>query len=80
VTDPRAADHAMGLELQLEELNEQRRRAVVQGRGEDASRLDGEITALQAELAVTAEAATGGPEPPAPPPDLSAPAGPRRAE
>lgn len=60
----RAADHAMGLELQLEELNEQRQRARVQGRWEDARRLETEIAELQAELAATAEMlATRGSEP-----------------
>lgn len=57
------ADHAMGLELQLEELTEQRERAKVQGRSEDEQRLDAEIAALQAELAATAERiATSGPQ------------------
>ncbi len=51
----RAADHAMGLELQLEELNEQRQRARVQGRWDDARRLEVEISELQGELAATAE-------------------------
>ena len=45
----------MGLELQLEELQEQRQRARVQGRWQDARRLESEIADLQAELAVTAE-------------------------
>lgn len=53
----RAADHAMGLELQIEELEEQRARAEVQGRTEDAARLGDEIGELQLELARTAEAA-----------------------
>ena len=47
----------MGLELQLEELIEQRERARVQGREEDDRRLSVEINALQAELASTAERA-----------------------
>ncbi len=51
----RPADHAMGLELQLEELQEQRQRARVQGRWDDARRLEIEIEQLQAELAATAE-------------------------
>ena len=51
----RPADHAMGLELQLEELNEQRQRARVQGRWDDARRLEAEIAQLQGELAATAE-------------------------
>lgn len=58
------ADHAMGLELQLEELQEQRQRARVQGRWEDARRLEVEIDQLQAELAATAEVlAVQGPQP-----------------
>lgn len=52
----RPADHAMGLELQLEELTEQRQRAVVQGREEEAARLQREIEAVVGELALTAEA------------------------
>ncbi len=55
------ADHAVGLELQIEELVEQRQRATVQGRGGDADRLGGQIAALQDELADTAERAA---EPP----------------
>ena len=51
----RPADHAMGLELQIEELQEQRRRAEVQARDGDARRLESEIEALQAELARTAD-------------------------
>lgn len=52
----------MGLELQIEELIEQRERAAVQGRDEDARRFEREIEALQVELAVTAErAAVSGP-------------------
>jgi DNA-binding protein H-NS len=45
----------MGLELQLEELLEQQKRAVVQHRSEDADRLQAEIEQLQSELAATAE-------------------------
>jgi hypothetical protein len=52
----------MGLELQIEELIEQRERASIQGRHADARRLEREIEALQVELAVTAErAALAGP-------------------
>ncbi len=47
----------MGLELQIEELTEQRQRAAVQGRDDDAQRLDLEVDALQAELAATADRA-----------------------
>jgi hypothetical protein len=51
----------MGLELQLEELIEQRERARVQGREKDAEDLGIEIGSVQAELASTAErAATEG--------------------
>jgi hypothetical protein len=59
MTDPRLADHEMGLELQLVELEEQRRRAEVQGRGEDAAGLAREIEAVQVELAATAERLAG---------------------
>ena len=50
----------MGLELQLEELLEQQKRAVVQNRNDDADRLQTEIEQLQAELAATAEMVSGG--------------------
>jgi hypothetical protein len=49
--DPRPGDRAVGLELQIVELVEQRERAVVQGRSADAARLQPEIDRLQAELA-----------------------------
>lgn len=55
MTDPRLADHEMGLELQIVELVEQRTRAEVQGRTADAGRIQAEIDALQAEMARTAE-------------------------
>jgi hypothetical protein len=55
MTDFRPADHAMGLELQLEELQEQQKRALVQGRSGDAGRLAAEIAQLQGELAATAD-------------------------
>jgi hypothetical protein len=55
--DFRPADHAMGLELQLEEAIEQQERARVQGREEDAQRLGLEVNELQSELAATAERA-----------------------
>jgi hypothetical protein len=64
------ADHAMGLELQLEELIEQQRRAVVQGRSADADRLAAEIAALQQELAAAAERAAEPGRPPDPGPSL----------
>jgi hypothetical protein len=49
------AGHAMGVELELEELVERRRRAVVQGRLDDAAAMDIGIRALQDELAALAE-------------------------
>jgi hypothetical protein len=66
MTNFRPADHAMGLELQLEELREQQQRARVQRREADAARLQAEIEELQAELAATAEmlSAEDVPEPP----------------
>jgi hypothetical protein len=56
MTNPQLEDHLVGLELQLVELVESRQRAEVQGRTEDAQRLEREIADLQAELAATAEA------------------------
>ena len=53
--DPRLEDHAVGLELQIVELVEQRERASVQHDHRQAQRLQREIDALQAELALTAE-------------------------
>ena len=47
----------MGMDLQLEELIEQRERARVQGRIEDAGSLEIEISALQVELVAAAERA-----------------------
>lgn len=60
----------MGLELQLEELIEQQRRAVVQGRTDDAERLAHEVAALQLELASTAERLAETGVQPDPPPEL----------
>jgi hypothetical protein len=59
-------DHAMGLELELEELVEQRERARVQGQVDDAQRLGDEITDVQDELVEAAEAASSEPAVPAP--------------
>lgn len=59
MTDAQAANHALGLELQIEELVEQRERARVQRRPDDEARLTEQITALQAELADAAERALG---------------------
>ena len=54
--DPRPADRAIGLELQLIELVERRERALVQGRRADADRIDrDQIAPVQAELATLAE-------------------------
>jgi hypothetical protein len=55
VTDPRAADHALGIELQIEELVERREWARVQRRRGDLASLQREIDALQQELAETVE-------------------------
>ena len=55
MTNPRLEDHLVGLELQLVQVVEQKQRAEVQGRHEDATRLEAEVGALQAELAATAE-------------------------
>jgi hypothetical protein len=53
--DPRLEDHAVGLELQIVELEERCQRAIVQGRGDDADRLEREAESLRTELASTAE-------------------------
>ena len=53
--DPRLEDHAVGLELQIVELEEQRKRAETQGRPDDVARFQREIETLQSELANTAE-------------------------
>ena len=55
MSNPRLEDHLVGLELQLVELVENKQRAEVQGRDEDARALEREIAELQAELAATAE-------------------------
>jgi len=59
MTDPRLEDHAVGVELQLTELNEELERARVQGRTERMAELSKEIAELQDDLAVTAERITG---------------------
>jgi len=56
--DPRLEDHAVGLELQIVELEERRQRALVQGRGDDASRFERELESLRTELVTTAELAS----------------------
>jgi hypothetical protein len=67
-TFTRAANHAMGLELQIEELAEQRQRALTQHRERDAVFLSRELARLQAELAVTAEVVATQPPTPEPGP------------
>ena len=59
MTDPRLEDHAVGVELQLTELTEELERARVQGRTERMAELEAEITALQDDLASTAERIAG---------------------
>ena len=51
-------DHLVGVELQVVELVEQRERAEVQGRPEDAARIQSEIDALYADMARTTEQMT----------------------
>ena len=53
--DPRLEDHAVGLELQIVELEERRKRAETQGRQDAVASFQQEIEALQSELANTAE-------------------------
>jgi hypothetical protein len=55
MTDPRMADHMVGLELQLIELEERRRRALVQSDRVAMARLEGEIEQVRQEMAATAE-------------------------
>ncbi len=71
MTDPRLENHAVGVELQIVELVEQRERAAVQERHEDVARIQQEIEALQQEMTLTAEVIAG--EPDAEPPDLPEP-------
>jgi hypothetical protein len=59
MADPRLEDHAVGVELQITELVEQRERALVQGDDGRAAELTREITGLQEELASTAEQIAG---------------------
>ncbi len=58
MTDPRLEDHVVGVELQIVELVEQRERALVQERPDDAARIQREIDALQAEMVRAAEKIT----------------------
>jgi hypothetical protein len=53
--DPRLEDHAVGLELQIVELEERRKRAETQGRTDVAVHFQQEIESLQSELANTAD-------------------------
>jgi hypothetical protein len=62
MTDPRLENHAVGIELQIVELVEQRERATVQERPEDVTRIQREIDALQQEMTLTAEVIAGGGE------------------
>jgi hypothetical protein len=53
--DPRLGDHATGLELQLEELVDRRKRAQREGWPSQVRLIDRQISALQQELAETAD-------------------------
>lgn len=55
MTDDHLEDHAVGVELQITELVEQRERAVVQGDAQRAAKLEYEIRALQEDLMETSE-------------------------
>ena len=55
MADPRLEDHLVGLELQIVELVERKERSTVQQDWAEAERIQREIEALQAEMAVTAE-------------------------
>jgi hypothetical protein len=55
MSSERDANKAVGIELQIEELVEQRERADVQGRFTDVVRLTAAITVLYDELADVAE-------------------------
>ena len=58
MTDPQLEDHVVGVELQIVELVEQRERATIQERHDDAARIQREIDALQEEMARAAEKIT----------------------
>jgi hypothetical protein len=58
MSDPRLGDHAVGLELQLEELVVRLEQARRRGWADDVHALELEVTALQLELADAAEQAT----------------------
>lgn len=55
MTDDHLEDHAIGVELQITELVEQRERAIVQGDPGRARSLDAEIATLQQDLMETSE-------------------------
>jgi hypothetical protein len=54
MADTLLEDHLVGVELQVVELVEQRERAEVQGRADEARRLQREIDSLYTEMADTA--------------------------
>lgn len=56
----REGDHAQGLELQIEELVEQRSRAEAQGNVTECNDIDRSLALLYDELAETAERAARG--------------------
>lgn len=55
MADEHLEDHAIGVELQLNELVEQRERALVQGDDARVEALDAEIRTLQEDLMDTSE-------------------------
>jgi hypothetical protein len=59
MADPRLEDHAVGVELQLTELNEELERARVQGLPDRMVQLEREIAVMQDDLAATAERIVG---------------------
>lgn len=54
--DPRQGDHALGIELQLGELVEQRARALAQGNTVEVAELEAQIAGLWTELAEASDA------------------------
>ena len=75
--ESRLQDHAVGVELQIVELVEQRERAALQDRHDDVARIQREIEALQLEMTRTAEVIAGAD---AEPPDLPEPPDPEATE
>jgi hypothetical protein len=59
MADPHLEDHAIGVELQLTELTEELERARVQGLPDRMRAIETELTALQDDLAETAEKIVG---------------------